>query len=237
MNYEVGQISAIPIIKNDEKEKDIQYLTKLPSSIKIPLYINDQNTVYKSIEITASTVPVVDFECPIIDNGYITVSTTDLTNNKILKKGEVIEDSRKVEVAVVAKNGYYVKNSGKTESYMHALKYSKYQSNIDSILKEHPVKKLCKIELDESDPYGTVTFKIDGKVVESGTYSLQEEQKLEISYEITDGEHIILRNSSGIAGLWDKTKSKTKETISVPITASLDESKITRDMYISIVEK
>ena len=92
-------------------------------------------------------------------------------------------------------------------------------------------------ELDEYMIDSMIKMGIMTVYIQDGEITDEVEQKLEISYEITDGEHIILRNSSGIAGLWDKTKSKTKETISVPITASLDESKITRDMYISIVEK
>ena len=118
------------------------------------------------------------------------------------------------------------------------MTYSKYISNISTVLREHPVKKLYSITLDATDAYGKVTYKIDGKEVEAGTYNLKEEQKLELSYEITDGSHVIAREGSN--WLEDRVNdiqgvlSKTKESVEIPITASLDGSTITRDKCIKV---
>jgi hypothetical protein len=220
------------------KETDIQYLPKLPNTIKVSLYIEDNSTVYKTVKITASKVKVVAFSSPKIANGYITVKTTDITANRILKVGDVIEDSRKVEVTVTPKKGYYVKDSGKTENYVDKVKYSKYVSDITNTLAKHPIKKLYNITLDGTDPCGVVSYKIDGKAVEYGSYNLKEEQKLEMKYEITDGQHVIVRETSNwMSQTWNKTKSTTKETVTVPIIASLDNEKVTRDKYIAVANK
>lgn len=220
------------------KETDIQYLQKIPESLKISLYISNSSTVYKSVKVTASKVNVVPYKGTSVENGFVSIKTTDISNNRYLKDGDVIEDSRKIEVSVSAKYGYYVKDSGKTEIYSDMMKYSKYVDDISSILSKHPVKKYCKLTLDTTDQYGTVTFKIDGKVVEPGQYNLKEEQKLEVSYEITDGKHVIAREAANWAdGIWDKAKSKTKESATISITSALDERKVTRDMYIKVANK
>lgn len=233
LKFEVQKITV-----DGAKEIDVQYLKKMPESLKISLYIANSNTVYKSVKVTVSKVKVTSYKATSVENGYISVKTTDITNNRYLKAGDVIEDFRKVEVSVTAKNGYYVKDSGKSESYSTTMKYSKYVDDISSILTKHPVKKYCRLTLDTTDPYGTVTFKIDGKVVEQGQYNLKEEQKLEISYEITDGQHVIVRDAANWAdGILDKAKSKTKESTTISITSVLDGNKITRDMYIKVENK
>ena len=221
-----------------KKESDIRYLQKLPESLSISLYISNSSTVYKTGKLTVSKVGVVAFTAPSIDNGSVSVETTDLTNNRTLRAGDVIESSRKVKISISAKSGYYVKDSGKTDIYSDTMAYSKYVSNISSVLSKHPVKKLYSITLDAADAYGKVTFKIDGKTVDAGTYNLKEEQKLELSYEITDGSHVIAREGSN----WFEDRvndiqgvvNKTKENVTIPITSSLDGAKVTRDKYIKV---
>ena len=221
-----------------KKESDIRYLQKLPESLSVSLYISNSSTVYKTVNLTVSKVDVVAFTAPGIDNGSISVETTDLTDNRTLRAGDVMEGSRKIKTSISAKTGYYVKDSGKTDIYTDTMTYSKFISNISTVLREHPVKKLYSITLDATDAYGKVTYKIDGEAVEAGTYNLKEEQKLELSYEITDGSHIIVREGSN----WFEDRvndiqgvlSKIKESVEIPITASLDGSTITRDKYIKV---
>lgn len=224
--------------KDGKKEDDIRYLKKLPGSLTVPLYITDSDTVYKTVALTVSKVNVVLFSCPTIKNGNITVETTDLTDNRYLKSGDVIEDSRKVKISISAKSSNYVKDSGKADVYSDTMKYSKFVSDIQSILSKHPIKKLCCVTLDASDPYGTVTYKIDGKVTEPGTYKIKEEQKLEIAYEITDGKHVIVREGANwFEDRWNAVQSKTKQSVEIPIVTSLDGNKVTREMYISVKDK
>lgn len=235
LNGEALKVAITKETKSGNKETDIQYLQKLPESLKISLYIDNSDTVYTTVKLTISKVEVMQFYVPSMGNGSVAIETTDLTNNRYLRAGDVIEGSRKVKYSIFAKPGYYVKDSGKTDVYSDTVTYSKYVSNIESTLNKHPIKKLYSITLDATDPYGTVTYKIDGKAVDAGTYSLKEEQKLEITYEITDGQHNIDRDGSNwLEDNWNKTKSKTKETVTIPITSTLDGSKVTRDMYIKI---
>lgn len=237
-----GEALKFVIEKNytGEKSKDIDicYLQKIPDSIKIPLYVADDSVVYETVKVAVSKVNVIPFINSLVDNGSITVKTADLTNNRVLNEGDVIEGSRKVEISIAGKNGYYVKDSGKADIYSDVLTYLKYEAEIDSILKKHPVKKFCTVTLDTTDLFGKVTYKIDGKIVEAGNYSLKEEQKLSLSYEITDGKHEIVRDASN---LLDQAiylaKSKTKESVDVPITSVLDGETVTRDMYISVKNK
>ncbi len=224
--------------KDKRKETDIQYLTKIPSDIRIPLYTDNSDVVYENVKITVSKPSVVAVESTSVENGSIAVKTTDLTNNRYLKPGDVIEADRKVEVSLSAKNGYYVKGSGKTETYVDTLKYSNYLKEVNSIISKHPIMKLVKITLDATDEYGNVTFLIDNKIVEPGVYALKEEQKLEVSYEITDGKHVIKRETSSfLTQALNKAKSKTKETATIVVTSALDGAKISREMYIEVLNK
>ena len=220
------------------KEKDIQYIKKIPDNIIISLYITDSNTVYKSIKLTVSKVSILEVTNQEIPNGSIKIETTDLTYNRALRSGDVIEKSRKIHMSISAKDGYYVMDSGKTEIYSDTMKYSKYLTDAESIINKHPVKKLCSVTLDARDPFGVVSFKADGKEVESGVCSFKEEQKLEMTYEITDGKHIIYRDGSNwLENTLNKTKNKTKETIIIPINSSLDGERIARDTYINVKDK
>ncbi len=225
-------------IVNGSTEKDIRYLQKLPESLTISLYNADSSAVYKTVELIVSKVQVISFSSSAIANGSIAVETTDLTVNRYLRDGDVIEESRKVKLTISAKSGYYVKDSGKTEDYSDTMKYAKYVSDLDKINSKHPIKKLIRVTLDAADPYGTVTYEIDGKAVEAGAYALEEEQKLEMSYEITDGKHVIAREGEGLLkNSLNKVKSKTKETREIQIMPSLDGVKITRETYIKLNDK
>ena len=233
-----GKALKVEIKKETEdgkKESDIRYLQKLPDSLSVSLYISNSSTVYKTVKLTVSKVDVVPFTTPSLDNGDVSVETTDLTDNRTLKVGDVIEGSRKVKISISAKTGFYVKDSGKTDIYSDTMTYSKYVSDISTVLSKHPVKKLYIITLDTTDDYGKVTYKIDGKVVDAGTYNLKEEQRLELSYEITDGSHVIAREGSNwFEDRWNDVQSKTKENVTIPITSSLDGAKVTRDNYIKV---
>ena len=81
-----------------KKEMDIQYLQKLPDNLIISLYSESSNTVYKSVKVIVSKVEVIVLSIPNIENGYITIETTDLTNNRYVKAGDVIESHRKLPV-------------------------------------------------------------------------------------------------------------------------------------------
>ncbi len=221
-----------------DQKTDIRYLQKLPDALEVKLYISNRARVYSSINITVSKVDVVAFSSPSIDNGLLTVMTTDLSENRFVRAGEVIEGSRKVSITLSAKSGYYIKGSGKEGVYSKVMKYSTYESDIASILEKYSIQKLCEVTLDTTDAYGTVTYQIDGKAVEGGTYLLREDQKLEIAYEITDGVHEIMRDDSAwYQSAWNLTKSKTKETVEVLIIPSLDGTTLTREQYIDVQEQ
>jgi hypothetical protein len=75
----------------------------------------------------------------------------------------------------------------------------------------------------------------------SGTVSVREEDKLTMSYELTDEKYEIERESSGfLSGVnkWRKnTFSKNKETIEIPLSDSLDGTSLKRSNFIKVSEK
>ncbi len=225
--------------KNGQTEKDICYLQKIPDSIIVPLYISNDSVIYETVKLTVSNVNVEVVKERTTLNGSVLVKTTDLANNRVLGKGDVIEPDRKVNLTISAEEGYYVKDSNENGTYSETMKYSKLNSDYLKIISAHSVKKLYKITFDVNDPYGIVTFKIDGKAVESEkTYDIKEEQKLEIIYEIKDGKYVVVHESDGlIENIGDFFQGKSKETKTIFISSALDGSTLTREMFIKVKEK
>lgn len=223
--------------KGQKKAKlnDIQYVVKMPSSILVPLYLENEDTIIEEVEINVSKVSVCEVSIPVIRNAYISINTTDLEIEKAIRAGDVIESDRKVKLMISPKDGYYIEDTGKTEKYIDTIKYSK--TDIDKILEKHPVKKYCTVKLDDNDSYGKVSYRIDGKLAEPGIHKLKENQKIELVYEITDNKYIITRNSEGITGLLNKVRSKTKESVEITVSANLSGKTVTREQYIGISEK
>lgn len=222
---------------NGDKSVDIQYTYKSPSHVDVVLYDVNDSTITDEIEICAEIVDVIKIETSPIQNAYINLSTNDLTKNRVLKEGDYIEDNRSVELKIVPKTGYYIQGSDSDKYYVDAMKYSKYVSDLKSIIEKHPAKRICHVTLSSEDEYGNVSYKIDGNTVTPGQFNLREESKLEMIYEITDDKHTIMRNDDGFfENIWNKTKSKTKESITIPIGAGLDNQTIRRKDYIKVQE-
>ena len=110
------------------------------------------------------------------------------------------------------------------------MTYGEYKKNLEDILTKNEVKPIGTITLDTSDPYGTVTYKIDGKEV-SGTVKIKEKQKITMEYTITEDGYKVKNKKYKI-----KKSDKKKE---VTITVSEDDigTTITRADYIDVVKK
>lgn len=193
-----------------------EYTITVPETTELELGIN----------VSKKTATLGGFEIRTINNAIITV--TDGKGN-VLQSGEEVDDSEKITVTITPTSGYYVTGKlVKEDVYQNTMEYKKYVSDIDKIIKEHPVKKLICVTLDTSDDYGTCVYKVDGRAV-SGTVTLREGQSVKLEYMLTD-------NNYQIDGGW--FDSKTKKTEKIKISEDYDGRALSReDFKIQIKKK
>ena len=186
------------------------------------------------ITISKNTATSGNYQEKTLPNASITVYDSNKTP---LEPGAEVDDAEQVTVIITPASGYYI--TGKKVSdgvYQDKMKYSKYVSQIEDILTDHPVKKLYYITLDTSDSYGTCVYKLDGKEV-SGYTELQPEQNLKLEYTLTDNDYEIVRISNGFTSSLEELFSKNKITVSIDISEDMDGTTIRRDSYIQVKMK
>ena len=228
---------------NGQETTETKYITSSPGSAEIALYdgsgeITNLNKVYKNVAVEISLVEVAYFPEKSIDNGTITVKLVDRSVPDTLSAGSVAEGDRKVEVSIIPKSGFYVSGDGTIgQGYVHTMKYSKYVSDIDTILMNHKINKLITVRLDDSDPYGVIVYRLNGIEV-SGSINVKEDDELTLEYKLTDENYTIDRESEGF---WDgvddwrkNTFDKNREVVIVELIQELDETTIKASDYISV---
>ena len=218
---------------------------KLSSGYRYNITVDETDTnvvnigVYKSDEDETSV-----FEEKSVENAVMEVKFADKNNPYILKNGDHVDNSQKVTVTVTPGEGYYVSAlaDGKTV-YQDTMKFKDYLKNIDKILAKHKVRKLCTVTLSTEDELGTVSYFLDGVQV-SGTQKLREEQKLEIKYTLESKDHEIIYPHEGLSiidgfmdSTWDSARKTQDITKTISITSDLDGSTITREDYVSVIER
>lgn len=215
---------------NSSDYRLIDNLTKqqTPISIYSDTEMGSSPVYYSSIKITISLVKVSMFQQPVsLANGTVTVQN-DATA-QILKSGDILEGDEKVTLIITANNGYYVSGKNvKNDVYQSTMKFDKCISDMQSIIKEHPIKKYYQVTLDSNDPYGTCTFKLNGSVV-SGTINVKQDDKITLEYQITDNSYVI-EGATGIFGL-PIGKNEKEKTVTITIDTSYNGKTLTCESF------
>lgn len=224
------------VIPNDVKNTDIQYITDAGDDF-VPINIyetsdsEEKDGHCSSVSIKLSLVDDIAIysEPTAAENTEIVVKNS--TTKDVLKTGDLIEPSQDVDLAISPMAGYYLTGDKiKQGIYVKTLKYSEYLKKIDDDISGHSAAKCITIILGESDKYATYTYKLDGEVVTGTLNNVQEGQKLELTYEINDGEpYQLTEEHGGIVFGWGASTSKATEKISV--TAEMDGKTIDKDLF------
>lgn len=236
-----GKAIKVVIEKVDSDKKsdtpEVRYVDDL-TTLQDPIFIYKDNvsskTWYKSIKITISYVDVVRFE-PHQSNGHSSISVRNATTRVELSKGDFIEENQKVIVTITPIVGYYISGGNIQEktAYEETMTYSKYVSDIDDRISEHPVKKICEVTLDTTDSFAKYVYKIDGKEV-SGTVQIKEGEKISLEYEITDDNYSLQEGAGGVFGIGKSYKKVSKEIV---ISEDYDGKTIKKDDFNIKVKK
>lgn len=173
-------------------------------------------------------IEVIDYEEKSVENAKIAVSINDTTNPHILSKGDVLEASREVEIAVIPDRGYYIEGADETDDiYRERMKYSKWEKEHEKILSKHAVKKIWQVTLDSNDDYGICAYYLDGEEV-SGKVNIREGQELTLVYSIKNTDYEIGR--SGIGGFWEGMVHKETENCTISVSEELDGKVVKRQV-------
>lgn len=249
---DAGNVLKVEIEKtdgNNEKTEETKYIEKLPGTVDIALYdkgedIVNLDKILRSVKVRISLISAEVYRQKTVQNGRVSVKLADPPGQGEVAEGSILEPSRRVEVSIIPHEGYYV-SGRKTEGglYTQTMKYEKYMSDIDEIIREHEIKKLYQITLETKDDYGECVYKWNGEeITEKTTINVREEDELILVYKLTDENCEIVREEQ--EGFWNKinkwrkdTFSGKKETIKIPITQKIDDTVIKREDYIRIKKK
>ena len=193
-------------------------------------YLNNTKNWCKNLNIKIGIADADKFKSPNKQPGLI-VKVFDNNTGKPIQENQLIDLDRELKVVFTTEDGYVFGKSN-ISSYTEILKYSDYLKKINSLMKTHSAKKICKINLDNTEPISYAIYYLDDKEV-SNWASAYEGQKLKIEYKIIDKNYEI-KNKPG--NIWSYFNNK--EIIEcVNISVDMDGETITRETFGIEVEK
>ena len=122
-----------------------------------------------------------------------------------------------------------------TDGYRYTLSVVQEPENneAENLILTVDVDRVFDVVLGNDCDYGTCVYKLDGDEV-SGEVSLQEGQKLTLTYNITREGYTFREKSEGIGGFFHDLLNQSQRTVTIPITADLDGTVITPDDWFDI---
>lgn len=212
--------------KTDDGGKEYtstQYMSSSAQRIHVDLYGSEQDLgrAYKKITVTVSHVEADAYTPVAVENGTVTLALKE--DGRELTGGAVLEKKSEVTVTIKPKDGYYISGSnGASGAYSETMKFEKWVKDQQKILAAHPIQKAIWVTLNSEDGHGLCVYKLNDEVV-SGKVRLEDGQKLELTYSLTDEEYEIDR------GWWDPYKyfSSGSKTASITVSADLDGKTLT----------
>lgn len=234
-----GSALKLDIVTKDNRGREnrsVRYIEELPATETIELYtaanVATSTTVYETVTVTISEVAVTSYSAPSVGHTTVRANLTDMPVPYTLEDGDVLEDSRNVEITLIPEDGYYIVGSKNDRgTYSETMKYAKWEKDAQKILEQHPAHKIWYVTLDGSDPYGTCVYKLDGTTV-SGRIGVREGQKLTLEYTLTNSDKTIVR--SGPGGFVGRLVNSKTESCSIPVSEALDGKVIQRSDYIQV---
>lgn len=208
--------------KTDDGGKEYtstQYMSGSAQRIHVDLYGSEQDLgrAYKKITVTVSHVEASAYTPITVENGTVILALKE--DGRELTGGAVLEKKSEVTVTIKPKDGYYITDSNEASgAYSETMEFEKWEMNRQKILAAHPIQKAIWVTLNGEDEHGICVYKLDGETV-SGKVRLEDGQKLELTYSLTDEEYEIEFD------FWDFQRfsnSGRKKTASISISAELD---------------
>ena len=227
------------IKKTDNAEyKEIHYINEAINTARIDF---EYKVTYKNITLTAEAVTAMEFQPVADDNADIIAKFSDLTldnkeKNIPLTSGILATNDRQIDVQIIPHDKYQMIGSFTSEGiYLRRMRFDEYDRFVKEAL-QNQLKKICTINLDTSDPYGTVIYKIDGKDV-SGAVEILEGRNITINYTLNNDKYDIQENRNILdqINIFDGERfAKYEKTITVD--RSMDGQTLNREFFMLIYQ-
>ena len=233
-------VRLVVLKKTENTEyKEIHYANEANNSIQIDF---EYEVTYKNITLTAEAVEAFEFQPVTDDNAEIIAKFCDqeLDNKKKdipLTAGTLSTKDRQINVQIIPHDTYSMIGSFTNEgTYHRQMRFDEYDRFVKEAL-QNQMKKVCTIQLDANDPYGTVVYKVDGKEA-TGEQKILEGKSITINYTLTNDKYRIDedRNIFDQINVFDAGRFEKYEK-TITIDRSMDGQTLNRESFIKISEK
>ena len=203
----------------------------------------NKNRVYKTVSIIIEGVTAEPYQEITSEHAEIDLrlkeEAIDISEetDKLLP-GDLVEDNTRIIAKIIPDYPYYMTGDNtKDDQYSRELSYSEVKKIIPEALNKQ-LKKFCLIELDETDQYGTVKYKLNG-LPKSGTILAKAGQTITIEYEITNNDYDLETSPNIFKAAVNLIEGKAGKKIEYSVTVSddMDGKTIHRYDYIEIKKR
>lgn len=170
--------------------------------------------------------------------------TITRANGVALKIGDELPgDNERVTLTIKPHAGYYIEGFTDKNNYSFVkknYKFSKLETEILSIMKEHPSIHFITLNLVFADESGSFTYKLDGKeVTTSPLVNVRRGQKLTVEYTADSGYKITHSwiGSTAFYSAWTWAGGSDSISEEIKISADMDGTTISRETFGIVVEK
>ena len=211
--------------------KEIRYADKSHDTIMIGL---EDDITYREIYIVVEAVKTEEFQPIACEDADITAKFCDvnLDNPDLdvpIESGDLVTADRQIEVTIIPHDGFAIIGPFvNKEGYARKMRCDEYQRFVQQDLKNQ-LKKYCTVNLDTTDEYGTVEFRI-GEETHSGETKILEGENITISYTLNNEEYEITnaRDFFDQINIFDGNRF-SKYVKTNPVTREMDGQTITRE--------
>ena len=217
---------SIPLGTPEEKDGDREYSFPVPDTenmdfrVTVSLRNSDHSAVFQSNG---------------IQHGKLSVR--DSSGIEYRDGSEAPAENEKVTVTIVPDPEFCVYGKNVRENvYSAEMKYSDYLKDLDSILKDHPIKPGIIVNLDTEDELGECSF-WSGTQSLTGRVVLREDQDLQFDYILRPdaGYEVYMspEDAGGLINVWNELAA-TRE---LPVTTDMDGKTLRCRDYINLRER
>lgn len=181
------------------------------------------------INIYTSTSEMVQYKERTIANATIKLKFADVLNSYEVNDGDYVKSGQSVTVIISPNPGYYLSGNkvGEDGKYTDTMTYDNYIKHIDSIIKNHAIKKYISVKLSEGDEFGRCEYTLNKQSI-SGIYNFKDGDKVTLTYTLTDPNYQFKKWGAG---------KKTSLSETVTIKSDMDGTELKRADYIDIKAK
>ena len=181
-------------------------------------YSTDENRTYENVRLTFEIVSGFTHQLRNIPYASLFVEL----DGKELEEGQFVEPDTEVDIRIIPDEGYYISGRNiENNCYEDTMKYSKYISEISSIISKHPIHEYISMHLPASDLYGSYQYEFNDYEIQNEYDEFKEDDTLKVTFTAKE-PYSIKRNLPFL--------SKTQITVDLKIEEFMNDSQVNPEM-------